>query len=69
MNDKLADAINKMIAKYKEENGEDTKMEDGDEIVAVFDDCVIIISLEDKEMKVKVSIGKPYTFTDKIFEE
>ena len=69
MQDKLANGINKIIAEFKKESGEDAKLEDGDELVGVFGDCVIIISLENKEMKVKVILGEPYTFNEKIFEE
>lgn len=69
MEDKLANGINKIIAEFKKESGEDAKLEDGDELVGVFGDCVIIISLENKEMKVKVILGEPYTFNEKIFEE
>lgn len=69
MQDKLANAINKIIEKYKNELGDDYKMEDGDEIVGVFEDCAITISLENKEMKVKVVLGAPYNFNEKVFEE
>ena len=69
MQDKLANGINKIISEFKKESGEDAKLEDSDELVGVFGDCVIIISLENKEMKVKVILGEPYTFNEKIFEE
>ena len=66
MQDKLANGINKIISEFKKESGEDAKLEDGDELVGVFGDCVIIISLENKEMKVNVILGEPYTFNEKI---
>lgn len=58
--EELGQAINLAMQKFKEEYGEDTKLEDGDEFVTVFNNCVLIISLEDGNLSTKFIGGKPY---------
>lgn len=65
--EKLAKAIQKIVATYKEEYGEQ-EFEDGDEIVSIFNDAVIIISKEGVELSVKVHCGEPYRFDENAFE-
>lgn len=58
--EELGKAINLAMRKFKEECGEDAKLEDGDEFVTVFNNCVLIISLEDGNLSTKFIGGKPY---------
>ncbi len=58
--EEIVKAMNLAMEKFKEEYGEDAKLEDGDEFATVFNNCVLIISLEDGELKVKFIGGKPY---------
>lgn len=58
--EELEKAINLAIQKFKEEYGEDTKLEDGDEFVTVFNNCVLIISLEGGHLGAKFIGGKPF---------
>ncbi len=53
-------AIDLAMQKFKEEFGEDTKLEDGNEFVTIFNNCVLIISLENGHLKIKFIEGKPY---------
>lgn len=57
--EELKQAINLAMQKFKEEYGEDAKLEDGDEFVTVFNNCVLIISLENRELSTKFIGGKP----------
>lgn len=58
--EELGQAIALAIQKLKEEYGEDTKLEDGDEFVTVFNNCVLIISIENGELSTHFIGGKPY---------
>lgn len=58
--DETEDVVRLAIEQFKAEYGEDAKLEDGDEFVVVFNDAVVIISLEDRCFGVKILAGKPY---------
>lgn len=59
---KLGEVIEMIMGRYKEENGEDLKLEEGDEIASVFNDGVVILGVEDNTFKMKVLAGEPYVF-------
>lgn len=44
---------------FHEKYGADAKIEDGDEIVCVMNDCILIISLHDGNLKHEFIQGKP----------
>ena len=44
---------------FHEKYGADAKIEDGDEIVCVMNDCILIISLNDGNLKQEFIPGKP----------
>lgn len=69
MEDKLVKAIELIKQRYKEEFGEDAQMEDCEEIVGVFKDCTVKISLENSCLEVAVTMGEAYKFDEAIFEE
>lgn len=56
----LEDALDLAILQYKKEYGEDAKIEEGEEFATVFNDAVLIIGLENKQISIKVLVGKPY---------
>lgn len=56
--EELANAVKLAMDKFEEEHG---KMEDGDEFVTVFNNCVLILSYEDNGLKMHFIGGKPYT--------
>jgi hypothetical protein len=61
--DSIGEALEMMFRKFKEEFGDDAQLEEGDEIVAVFNDAVIEISMNPgMDLKVNVMAGKPYIF-------
>jgi len=60
MLDKLNKAIELATEEFKKENGADAQIEDGDEFATVFNDGILIIGLEDSELKIKVLLGEPY---------
>lgn len=57
--EELRQAISLAMEKFKEEYGEDAKLEDGDEFVTVFNNCTLIISLENRELSTKFIGGNP----------
>ncbi len=66
---KIAEAMEKIVQAYKEEFGQDATMDNGEEVVGVFNDAVITLQKEGIELKVNVSIGEPYVFDENVFEE
>lgn len=57
--EELETAIKLAMEKFSEEFGEGA-LEDGDEFVTVFNNCVLIISLENGKFSTKFIGGKPY---------
>lgn len=68
--EEIRQAIELAMQKFKEEYGEDEKLEDGDEFVTVFNNCILIISLENGNLKTNFIGGKPFEvdMTLKIYE-
>jgi hypothetical protein len=62
MIDTVTQAMEMMMKKFKEEFGADVKLEEGDEITGVFNDGIVIVGIEDRQLKIKVSAGEPYKF-------
>lgn len=58
--DTIDKAIGLAMEQFRSEHGQETKLEDGDEFVTVFNDAVLIIGFEDKKLSIKISAGKPY---------
>ena len=58
--EELAKAIKMAMEKFSEEFGDDAKLEDGDEFVTVFNNCVLVISLENGKVSTHFIGGKPY---------
>ena len=58
--EELVKIINLATEQFKQEYGDDAKLEDGDEIVAVLNNCVLIVSLENSELKTRFIGRKPY---------
>lgn len=58
--EELVKIINLAMEQFKQEYGDDAKLEDGDGIVAVLNNCVLIVSLENSELKTRFIGGKPY---------
>lgn len=48
------------MEQFKAEFGQDAKLEDGDEFATVFNDAVVIISLNNRNLSVRILAGKPY---------
>lgn len=48
------------MEQFKAEFGQDAKLEDGDEFATVFNDAVVIISFNNRNLSVKILAGKPY---------
>jgi hypothetical protein len=53
-------AIKLAVDEYKKEHGDDRWMEDGDAFATVFNDGVLIMSMEEKTLKIKILAGEPY---------
>lgn len=58
--EEIKKALELAMKKFQEEHGEDAKLEDGDEFVTVFNNCVLVISLNDGNLHTKFIGGKPY---------
>ena len=67
--EELDEALKLIQEEMRKEFGKDSKLEDGDRVVGVFKDCVIIIENDDANIKVDVIIGNPYKFDLSIFNE
>lgn len=69
--EELNRAIGLAMAEFRKEFGEDAKLEDGYTFVTIFNNCCLIISLEDKEIRTEFVSGKPYKvdMTLSIYEE
>jgi len=52
--------IRLIMKEFRKEYGEDAKIEEGETIVGVFNDCTIKISLENGNFEVEVVAGAPY---------
>lgn len=68
--EEIKKAIELAMQKFKEEFGEDKKLEDGDEFVTAFNNCILIISLEEGHLQTKFIDGQPYKvdYTLSIYE-
>lgn len=53
-------ALELAMEQFKAEFGQDAKLEDGDEFATVFNDAVVIISFNNRNLSVKILAGKPY---------
>lgn len=58
--EKVNQAIILAMQEFKKEHGQDAKLEEGDEFATVFNDGILIIGLEDSELKIKLLLGEPY---------
>lgn len=53
-------AFEEFKKEFKKEFGENAKLEEGDEFVTVFNNCTLIISIEDGTLRERFIGGKPY---------
>lgn len=60
MMDKVNEAIKLAMEQFHKENGEDAQLEDGDEFATVFNDGILIIGLEDRQLNIKFILGEPF---------
>lgn len=69
--DELMKAVDLALVEFKKEFGEDAKLENGDEFVTVFNNCTLVISLENSNFKTHFIGGEPYRvdMTLSIYEE
>lgn len=58
--EEIGQAIELSMQKFKEEFGEDEKLEEGDEFVTIFNNCVLIISFENGKLQTKFIGGRPF---------
>lgn len=66
--DNISKALQKIMNRFKEENGDDTKLEDGDSIHGIFKDGIVKISLDEEKINVEVTLGEPYLFDENLME-
>lgn len=58
--DKVNEAIKMAMEEFHKENGEDAQLEDGDEFTTVFNDGILIIGIEDRQLNIKFILGEPF---------
>ena len=58
--DNVNEAIKLAMEQFHKENGEDAQLEDGDEFATVFNDGILIIGLEDRQLNIKFILGEPF---------
>lgn len=56
----LAKAIDLAFAEFRKEFGDDAKLEELESFVTVFNDGVLELGVEKGEIKINLSLGKPY---------
>ena len=67
--DKLAEAIKEITERYLKEN-DNKKMEEGDNVAAVYKDCVIILEMkENRELAINIISGEPYRYNKKVLQD
>lgn len=68
--DDIQKAVELAFAAFKERYGQDAKLEEGDQIVCVMNNCTLIISLNDGNLKEEFIGGEPLRVdhTLKIYE-
>lgn len=52
-------AVELAFKAFKERYGQDAKLEDGDSFVCVFNNCVLLVCLEDGKLKEEFVGGRP----------
>ncbi len=57
--DEINKAIKFAMQEFHKEYGEDARLEDGKEFVTIFNNCVLILSLNGNELGVHFIGGKP----------
>lgn len=57
--ERLNKAIQICLKKFHEDNGEDAELQEGDSYPVVFNDGIVIVSLQNKEVGVNIILGKP----------
>lgn len=55
----MSDLMEKIFEVFRSKYGQDAKIEDGETQVFVLKDCTVILSVEDRNMEVKVTADKP----------
>ena len=53
------DFMDEIMKAYKAEHGEDAKFEEGETQVFELNDCTVILSLQDKDLGIKILGDKP----------
>lgn len=56
----IGEAVNAAFAEFKKEFGEDAQLEEGEEFVTVFNNCSLIIGVENGTLTEKFIGGSPY---------
>lgn len=59
MMDKVYKLLDLVTSEMKKEDPDFNGLDNGEEVAAVFNDGVLIIGMEDNELKVKIILGEP----------
>ena len=59
--EKVMDSIRTLIKNYVEE------LFNGETVVGVYNDCIVIVKIVDDELKTEVILGKPDIFNESLF--
>ena len=66
---KLAEAIKEITERYLKEN-DNKQMEEGDNVAAVYKDCVIILEMKaNRELSINIISGEPYRYNKEILQD
>lgn len=68
MEDRIEAAVKKLVDKHIEKYGPNS-LENGDEIMGVFKDGIIVIAVDDNRTDVNIMMGEPYMFDTEILPE
>ena len=60
MLNRIEEAVKAAFEKFEEDYGKGTGLKDGDEFVTVFNNAVLVVSLDGGTLRTKFLGGKPY---------
>lgn len=58
--DEINRAVGLAMQEFRKEFGEGARLRDGEEFATVFNNCILILSLDGSEIGVKFVAGKPF---------
>lgn len=62
----IDEAVSMMMDRFREEKGQNERLKENEELVAIFTNGVIAINVSEGNFRIKISKGEPYKFDHKL---